>query len=423
VKKHALSCVVVLLLASPVLATITKQQSAALWNQTSTTTCAQPFGNNTGAHNLIVVWTSWQSTSTFTASVNDSFPTQDIFASAVGPTQSASSTPTTAQIFYAPNINGGSDTVTVTYSGTGTVSSASCVIVEYSGADENYPLDSVSVGHSTSGNPTTFLDSGAAAPANSNLLVFAGGVADQNISMVAGGGFTSLQASNGTWGTGIVESSTAAISGNNVLQRATACIGTTLPCPSGGTSTGDWLMQMAIFRDASWTVGGGWNPARPAQIQFADQFPGADACAKITAAWSALGSTAGTVAARGITGNQECSAANANALISSSAQGRLGGWPRPGVHLTLEGAPSKLRLGGDFRDELAETGAHGTFPAFCPERLWGWRFCLPPFRTERGRMGHPMFLVDQKESTTVAHSSLFWLEWAVSDKQVPPLAS
>jgi len=39
-------------------------------------------------------------------------------------------------------------------------------------------------------------------------------------------------------------------------------------------------MQMAVFRDASWTVTGGWNPARPAQIQFADQFPGTDPCAQ-----------------------------------------------------------------------------------------------------------------------------------------------
>lgn len=57
-RKNVLCCIA-LLLASPVFATITKQQSAALWNQTSTMTCAQPFGSSTGAGNLIVVWTSW----------------------------------------------------------------------------------------------------------------------------------------------------------------------------------------------------------------------------------------------------------------------------------------------------------------------------------------------------------------------------
>ena len=126
--KNHLLCCVVLLLASPVLAQIMKQQSAAKWNQTNTTMCQVPFGNSTGAGNLIVVWTTWQdtNTTTFTATVADS-PSHNPYASAVGPTlQSAASTPTSARIFYAKSIAGGSDTVTVTYSGT--VSSASCVM-------------------------------------------------------------------------------------------------------------------------------------------------------------------------------------------------------------------------------------------------------------------------------------------------------
>ena len=66
----------------------------------------------------------------------------------------------------------------------------------------------------------------------------------------------------------------------------------------------------------------------------------------------------------------------------------------------------------DGRHDRAEVGClarHGNIDAqlaqrcteaFCPQRLWGWRCRLPHFRTERGRMGHPMFLVDRKESTT-----------------------
>jgi hypothetical protein len=275
VRKNVLCCIA-LLLASPVFATITKQQSAALWNQTSTMTCAQPFGSSTGAGNLIVVWTSWQSTSTFTASVKDSFPTKDIFVSAVGPTlQSMASTPTTAQIFYAPSINGGSDTVTVTYSGT--VSSANCVIVEYSGLDTLYPLDSVSSGYSYSGG--SYMDSGTAAPANANLLVFGGGTSDTTATVVAESGFTSIQSNPGSITEQFINSST---SPNNTLQRATACLSALSPCPT--TGVGDWVMQMAVFRDASWAVGGGWSPARPPQVINAAQYPGVDPCAQLVAA-------------------------------------------------------------------------------------------------------------------------------------------
>ena len=302
-KKHVLCCTA-LLLASSAFATITKQQSTALWNQTSTTTCAPTFGSNTGAGNLIVVWTSWQSTNTFTASVQDSYPspTGDTFASAVGPTLSAASTPTTGQIFYAKNIHGGPDTVTVTYSGSGTVSSASCVIVEYSGADQNYPLDSVSAGYSTSGNPTGLLDSGTAAPANANLLVFGGGINDHNTQVYPGSGFTSVQSNNGTGS--LTEQ--MIVSGNNSLQRATACLVATAPCTA---PTGNWLMQMAVFRDASSTVAGGWIPARAPQIRYADQFPGATADAQINAAIADLsGSGGGIVDARGLTGAQTVNA-------------------------------------------------------------------------------------------------------------------
>lgn len=133
-KKYALCCIAVLLpLASPLSATITKYQSAAIWNQTNTLTCQVPFGGNTQLTDLIVVWTTWQTTSgtpnTITASVTD---TQgNGFPSAVGPTvQPTATNPTAAQIFYAKNLqNAAADTVKVTYNST--AASASCVIVEH----------------------------------------------------------------------------------------------------------------------------------------------------------------------------------------------------------------------------------------------------------------------------------------------------
>ena len=102
---------------------------------------------------------------------------------------------------------------------------AGVVVVEYSGLDQNNPLDSVSAGYSTSGNQTNLLDSGNAAPANSNLLVFAGGISN-NGTTAAGTGFLSVQSHSLTGGgSAITEQNSSAISGNNVLQRATACIG------------------------------------------------------------------------------------------------------------------------------------------------------------------------------------------------------
>jgi len=272
--KYALC--IVLFLVLPASATISYVRSNATWSG-GTSSCAVGL-STISPNDLIVVWGEWQTSgaNTITSSISDSHPLTDTFQSAVGPTVQATGN-IAAQIFYLPNIQQTSDTVTLTFSGAVSSPSA-CVIAEFSGADPFYPLDSVSAGYSTTGNPTTLLDSGNAAPANSNLIVFAAGFADTNAALHAGAGFTSRQASNGTWGTGIVESSTAALSGNNALQRATACLSSLVPCPT--SPTGDWLMQMAVFRDASWTVGGGWSPTRPPDVINAAQYPGPDICVK-----------------------------------------------------------------------------------------------------------------------------------------------
>jgi hypothetical protein len=279
VKKYALCCIAVLLpLASPLSATIAKYQSAAIWNQTNTLTCQVPFGGNTQLTDLIVVWTTWQTTpgtpNTLTASVADTQHNGDpntlLYPSAVGPTVQPSATnPTGAQIFYAKNLQHvAADTITVTYSGT--AASASCVIVEYSGLDTMYPLDSVSAGYSYS--TGTLLDSGTAAPANANLLVFGGGTSDAGTAG-AGSGFTSIQLNGGSVTEQMI------VSGNNTLQRATAGL-------TGVGAPGDWVMQMAVFRDASWTVTNAWSPSRIGQIRHANQFPGIDIGTQINNAYA-----------------------------------------------------------------------------------------------------------------------------------------
>lgn len=272
---------VVLFFTIPASATIANVQSNATW------TCPTLSGNSiictvtlttypTTSGNMLAAWTFWQSTFPYTATVTDSKSDgiKGIFPSAVGPTVQPNTTvPTNAQIFYAANITGTGvgnyDKVTVTFtcpsSNTAcgmspTLTTAGVVAAEYSGADIYYPLDSFSAGYSTSGNPTTLLDSGTVAPANSNFEVFGAGITTATGGAVAGSNFTSLQsASNPSLGSAIVEDNTNPITGNNVLWRATA-----------SSSSGTWLMQMAIFRDASWTVASGWAPVRNGVVRYCD---------------------------------------------------------------------------------------------------------------------------------------------------------
>ena len=169
---------VLVLVASSSFATISQVRSNAIWQTSSQSSCNVSL-SATNASDLIVVWSYWKTstTNTLTASAKDSLLVP--YASAVGPTVQAGSD-TAAQIFYLPNVGMNSSySVTVSFSGPASVSSG-CVIVEYSGADIYYPLDSVSAGYSTSGNPTSLMDSGTVAPANANLLVFGGGTSQRN---------------------------------------------------------------------------------------------------------------------------------------------------------------------------------------------------------------------------------------------------
>lgn len=293
------SLCIFLLCTLPALATISQRQTpVSQFNSGASSTCFNAFGSTPTQGDLFVVWTYWStggSQNHLTAKVTDSATFNNSFVSAVGPTLQVGSN-TAAQIFYVANLNSpgtGSDTLTVTYYLNGVQTNATtsgCVFVEYQGADPNYPLDSTSAGYSYS--PGNLLDSGTAAPANSNLLVFAGGTIDTGTA-VAGSNFTAIQSHLGS----ITEQNTNPITGNNVLQRATAGL--------LATGSGHWLMQMAVFRDASWTVAGGWSSVRAAQVRNADQFPGADASYKVNACIAdVLAAGGGTCDARGLGGVQ-----------------------------------------------------------------------------------------------------------------------
>lgn len=158
-KRKWLLCVF-LLCTLPALGAISQQQSPiSQWNGSASSTCSNTFGSNSSAGDLFVVWTFWStgtSSNQLTASVGDNFGNS--FPSAVGPTLQVASN-TYAQIFYAKKITLGTghDVLTVSYFLNGVLSNATtsgCVFVEYQGADTMYPLDSVSAGYSTGGNPT-----------------------------------------------------------------------------------------------------------------------------------------------------------------------------------------------------------------------------------------------------------------------------
>ena len=112
--------------------TISQVQGAAKWTcgaSNQTVTCVINTNMDVSLHNLLAVWTFWESsngsggTYPYTAGVDDKGPGggANTWYSAVGPTfQSAASTPTTAQLFYAKNINPSSggingDPIKVTY--------------------------------------------------------------------------------------------------------------------------------------------------------------------------------------------------------------------------------------------------------------------------------------------------------------------
>ncbi len=277
------------LLTLPASATISYVRSAANWTGTSSTSCNVSLGT-TGAGDMLAVWAEWQTSSgPNTVTITTTTDTRsDPLYSAVGPTvQSASKT--AGQILYVKSIPSLGDGVNLSFSGN--VGSSACVIVEYSGADINYPLDSVSEAVSSAvGNA---FDSGTASPANANLLVFGAGIVDSGSgAIIPGTGFTNVQSSAIGTASAITEQNTSAITTNSVLQRATACLGGGLSC---NTNTGNWLMQMAVFRAASWTYANGSSSTRLHNVIYADQLPGIDIGDQVNHAYAALPANGGHI--------------------------------------------------------------------------------------------------------------------------------
>ena len=211
---------------SPHVETLALAQSGAGGNQTATDTVS--FSSPNQAGNLILVCVMWGSaniTSISDTLGNTYFAATSLATSPQGNFQ---------QIYYAKNIEGGSNSVTVSFS-SATTTGNNVYIYEISGADPTSPLD---VTASATGASSTTPNSGSASTHFANELIFGAFLSDGTIS-TAGTGFTLL--------------STA---GGNVTEYETVSSEGSYSVTSGASSSG-WIAQMATFKAASNTGGAG----------------------------------------------------------------------------------------------------------------------------------------------------------------------
>jgi hypothetical protein len=183
---------------------------------TATVTVSYPGAQTTGDLNVVVV--GWNDATATVQSVNDSAGNH--YSLAIGPT---SGTGLRQSIYYAANIVGGSNTVTVTFSQA--ASFPDVRILEYRG------VTALDVTAGASGNSTA-ANSGAATTTSANELIFgANTVFTGNIS--AGSGFTTRIITSPD--SDIAEDKVVTTTGSN---SATATL----------TSFGPWVMQMVTFK-------------------------------------------------------------------------------------------------------------------------------------------------------------------------------
>ena len=135
-------------------------------------------------------------------------------------------------IYYAKNIAGGSNTVTVVFNQAARI--VDVRILEYSGLDTSNPLDVTSSAAGSSVTP----NSGAATTTSANELIFGAGTTATSF-YAAGAGFT-----------------TRIITGDGDIAEDKVVSSTGSYSATGRTSSAPWVMQMATFRAAGQGGGG-----------------------------------------------------------------------------------------------------------------------------------------------------------------------
>ena len=187
---------------------------------------AYPVAQTAGNMNVVAVM--WGDTTSTVSSVTDS--QNNTYVLAVGPTTASG---LSSALYYAANIIGGSNTVTVTFNTTAAWPNVN--VMEYSGLSTSNPLDVTSAG---TGAGTTANSGSATTTSASELIVGAGNPV--TTFTAAGSGFTSR-----------VINSFGGISEDKIVN-ATGSYNATATMTSGG-----WVMQMATFRAQT----SGRNPA------------------------------------------------------------------------------------------------------------------------------------------------------------------
>jgi hypothetical protein len=177
-----------------------------------------PFSNVQGIGNLNIVVVGWNDATSTVQSVLDS--NGNAYQLAVGPTRGAG---LSQSIYYATNIKGGSNTVTVNF--TQAVPYPDIRILEYTGLTNKDAAIGAS-GNSTSAN------SGAATTTAANELIF---------------GANTVWTGNKTPGSGFTSRMITVPDGDLVEDKIVSTIGS-YNTTAALTSSGPWVMQMVTFK-------------------------------------------------------------------------------------------------------------------------------------------------------------------------------
>ncbi|HSB75240.1 MAG TPA: IPT/TIG domain-containing protein [Terriglobales bacterium] len=205
----------------PAVTSVAFVQVNAATPQTATASVAVPYKSPQSAGDLNVVVVGWNDTTSSVQSVTDS--AGNAYALAVGPTRG---TAISQSIYYAKNIKGGSNTVTVTFNQAAIA--ADVRVLEYAGADTSNPLDVTAIG---TGKSTTASTSSVSTNAANELLVGADTVYTGNAG--PGPGFSAR----------IITSPDSDLAEDRVVN-VTGSYNASAPL----SSSGNWVMQMAAFR-------------------------------------------------------------------------------------------------------------------------------------------------------------------------------
>lgn len=208
------------------------QQTAS--PQTGSTTVTARFASNVTPGDLIVVQAIWSSTTFGVTSISDTLG--NTYTSAAIASGSTSTEQISTQVFYAANVNGGPNQVTVTIGGS---TFFNIFVYEIAGAATTNPVDVTAIGNGTGLSETT----GSTLTSAANDFVFV--ATGHHFAYDAPGtNFTGMQAT----ATGLGQYETVAFSGTTVSGAATL---------SGTNSSLPWSAVLVAFKSPAPTGTGG----------------------------------------------------------------------------------------------------------------------------------------------------------------------